>query len=279
MVQTNMRSTRVKPSRSELIVAHVLRTQQLSPSFVRVTLSGGDIDTFAPLGFDQWFRLFIPVHGGNLDRLPGKLDMIAYTRYLAISKAVRPVLRNYSVSGWRPDGPEGAELDIDFVIHGDPTDQTSGPAARWAHACSPGDAVAIIDEGITFTPHPDIRQIRLVADETGLPAIGSILDTLTNTAPNIIGEVVVEVPHPGDRLPIVAPDGVNVHWVVRDDPHAVPGRAAGAVAQALPAPAVRTYGWAVGESALPIAMRRHWLTQGFAKHDILFCGYWKAGRH
>lgn len=279
MVQTNMRSTRVKPLHSELIVLHVLRTQRLSPSFVRVTLGGGDIDNFAPLGFDQWFRLFIPVHGGNLERLPGKLDIIAYTRYLSISKATRPVLRNYSVSGWRAVGTEGAELDIDFVIHGSAEGESSGPAAGWAQHCVPGDAVALIDEGITFTPAQGIEHIRLVADETGLPATGNILATLARSAPTITGEVIVEVPHPEDRLPLTAPEGVNIHWVVRDDTHAVPGTAALAAARQLPSPVTRAYGWAVGESALPIAMRRHWLSQGFAKHDILFCGYWKAARH
>ena len=263
--------------RSELIVLRVLRRERLSPGFVRVTLGGDDIERFVPLGFDQWFRLFIPVAGGTLERLPGKLDMLAYARYLTIAKATRPVLRNYSVRAWRPEGPDGPELDVDFVLHED-ADGHSGPAATWAQTCRRGDVVAIIDEGIAFTPAEGVAELRLVADETGLPAVGGILASLVETAPEAAGVAVVEVPHPADRLDLVAPAGVRVEWVVRGAGQAVPGAAALTAALELVAPRDRAYGWAVGESALPIGMRRHWIAQGLAKNDILFCGYWKSAR-
>lgn len=59
----------------------------------------------------------------------------------------RPVLRSYSVRAYRPDGPDGPELDIDFVLHGSAADGTAGPAATWAQHCARDDAVAILDEG------------------------------------------------------------------------------------------------------------------------------------
>lgn len=277
MARTNMQSTRVKPERSELLVLHVLRRERISTGFVRVTLGGGDIARFAPLGSDQWFRLFLPVGGeeGVLGRLPAKLDTLAYARYLTIAKARRPVLRNYSVRAYRPDGMAGPELDVDFVLHGSPADGTSGPAATWAATCSVGDAVAIIDEGISFTPRPGVGHVRLVADETGVPAAANILASL---APDVRGSAVLEVPHADDAQPLDAPAGVEVQWLVRDDPHAVPGVLAGTRARLLPPPGERFAGWAVGESALPIAMRRHWIASGVAKDDILFCGYWKSAR-
>ncbi|SDH69818.1 NADPH-dependent ferric siderophore reductase, contains FAD-binding and SIP domains [Leifsonia sp. 98AMF] len=281
MARTNMQATRVKPERSELLVLHVLRRERISSGFVRVTLGGGDIERFVPLGYDQWFRLFIPVgDDSTLDRLPTKLDTLAYARYLAISKAVRPVLRNYTVRAFRPDGPEGPELDVDFVLHR-AADGSSGPAASWAEGCARGDAVAIIDEGRTFAPAAEIAHLRIVADETGLPAVAGILASLaerSSVSPGLEGTAVIEVPNPDDVQELIAPAGMDVRWAVRGERGGVPGALAADAARSLAVPAVRSYGWAVGESELAVGMRRHWLSTGTAKADIVFCGYWKS-RH
>jgi len=284
MARTNMQATRVKPERAELLVLHVLRSERKPSGFVRVTLGGGDIERFTPLGYDQWFRLFIPVgEDSTLDRLPTKLDALAYARYLAISKAVRPVLRNYTVRAFRPDGPEGPELDVDFVLHR-AADGSSGPAAAWAEGCARGDAVAIIDEGRTFAPAPEIAQLRIVADETGLPAVAGILASLAERdgtgdgSPGVEGIAVIEVPNADDVQELVAPAGMEVRWAVRGGRAGVPGALAVDAARSLAVPSARSYGWAVGESELAVGMRRHWISTGTAKADIVFCGYWKS-RH
>src|SRR5699024_10389053 len=105
MARENMRARGVKPEQPKLLTLEVLRTERLSKSFSRVTLGRGDIDEFVYMGFDQWFRLFIPVSEDSLARLPAKLDTLAYMRYLTISKTSRPVLRNYTVAAYRPEGP------------------------------------------------------------------------------------------------------------------------------------------------------------------------------
>jgi NADPH-dependent ferric siderophore reductase len=74
----------------------------------------------------------------------------------------------------RPDGPDGPELDVDFVLHGSAADGTAGPAAVWARNCARGDAVAVLDEGIGFNPAPGREHFLLVAGETGLPAIAGL---------------------------------------------------------------------------------------------------------
>lgn len=125
----------VKPETQELVHARVLRTERLSPHWMRVTLGGGEIDRFRPMGFDQWFRIFLPLGGDEgLDRLPAKANkLFGYLKYLRIPDGVRPVMRNYSVRQYRPaDGTRGAELDVDFVLHGSAAEGTAGPASRWA---------------------------------------------------------------------------------------------------------------------------------------------------
>nr|WP_326645391.1 SIP domain-containing protein [Nonomuraea fuscirosea] len=68
-------------------------------------------------------------------------------------------------------------------------------------------------------------------------------------------------------------------WIVRDDPGAVPGTvaltAALTAALALPMPEEPCCGWVVGESELPVRLRRHRVRAGVPKEHIMFCGYWR----
>lgn len=266
MARTNIRATRIKPDNAELLTLHVVRQERISPNYARVTLGGGDVERFRYMGFDQWFRLFIPVSEQSLSRLPRTLDTLSYVRYLTIAKTERPILRNYSVRAYRPDGPE---LDVDFVLHGSPAEGDAGPAATWARTCSPGDPVGLLDEGIGFTPSPELTRVLLVADETGLPATAGILASLPAEA---TGEALVEVPSGDDRQDLAAPPGVAITWLLRDG---VPGRAALAAARSRPVPAEPFYGWVVGEQTLPSTLRRHWVRSGVPKSNVMFCGYWK----
>ncbi|KHL18922.1 NADPH-dependent ferric siderophore reductase [Mumia flava] len=275
MARTNVATHRTKPQTPGLITLHVLRSERISPSFVRVTLGAGDIEQFVPLGADQWFRLGIPVTDeDSLTRLPNKLDTVAYLKYLTISKATRPILRNYTVRAYRPDGPDGPELDVDFVVHGSVDDPAAGPAATWAQTCEQGDPVALIDEGTMFALPDGRRRVLLVADETGLPATAGILASLPRDA---VGHALIEVPTIQDAQAVDAPDDIEVTWLPRTDPHAVPGQAALAAAMQLPVSDEPTLTWVVGEQKLPSSLRRHLVKAGTDKADVIFCGYWKAG--
>ncbi|HEY0214972.1 MAG TPA: siderophore-interacting protein [Cellulomonas sp.] len=278
VARTNVNDARTRPEVTELLTLHVLRRELLTPSMARVTLGGGDVQRFRPLGYDQWFRLFLPVGpqgADSLTRLPHRLDTLSYLRYLAISRTTRPLLRNYTVRAHRPSGADGPEIDVDLVLHGSPDDGTSGPAATWAQTCAVGDAVAILDEGTTFSPAARHEEVLIVADESGLPAVAGILASMPAGSR---GLALVEVGSAADRQELGGPAGVEVRWLVRDDPHGVPGVLALAAVEALPLPTVPFYGWAVGESALATGSRRHWVRAGVPKEDITFCGYWKLPR-
>ncbi|WP_174555135.1 siderophore-interacting protein [Actinomadura hibisca] len=265
MAKTNMNTVRIKPEVSEPLTLHVLRSERLSPHFLRVTLGDGDVARFTPMGYDQWFRLFIPVADDSLSRLPDKFNTLAYAKYLTISKTSRPILRNYSVRAFHKDAKE---LDVDFVLH----DTSAGPAAEWAQKCKPGDKVAILDEGISFNPPPDVRHTLLVADESGLPAAAAILASLPD---DFQGKALLEIPAPEDEQALTTPPGVELTWISRKDAHDTPGRAALSAALALPLPEAPFFGWVVGEQTLPTTLRRHWVKAGVPKDHIMFCGYWR----
>ena len=212
----------VKPQTQELVHLRVLRTERLSAHWMRITLGGEEIDRFRPMGYDQWFRLFLPLGGDEgLERLPAKAHkLFGYLRYLRIPDGVRPVMRNYTVRAFRPATAErGAELDVDFVLHGSAADGTAGPASRWAETCEPGESVVLIDEGLAFNPERGTESVLLIADETGLPAIAGICASLPADA---AGLAIIEVPAADDALDFAQPAGVEVRWIVREH-DAMPG--------------------------------------------------------
>ncbi|GAA5201343.1 siderophore-interacting protein [Microbacterium jejuense] len=267
----------VKPETPGLVHLTVLRTRQLSPHWIRVTLGGGEIDRFHPMGYDQWFRIFLPLGGdAGLERIPAKPNKVfGYLKYLRIPDGMRPVMRNYTVRAFRPaTATAGAELDVDFVVHGSAHDGTAGPASRWAQACQAGESVVVIDEGLSFNPARGTDRIVLVSDETGLPAIAGICASLPSDAS---GLAIVEVPSAEDALEFAHPAGVTVRFVVREG-EIKPGTLALAALQQAALPASPFHAYVVGEQALATDGRRHLVGErGISKDHVSFIGYWRVG--
>ncbi|WP_243837121.1 siderophore-interacting protein [Curtobacterium sp. PhB25] len=274
MARTNMQATRTKPERVELLTLHVVRTERISPSFIRVVFGDDDLSRFTHMGYDQWFRLFLPVDGGDLARAPQKLDTVSYLRFLTVAKASRPILRSYTVRSLRRLH-QGDELDVDFVVHGTGDDRApTGPtAAGWALGAQPGDVAGLIDEGIGFDRDALGRPIVIVADESALPAAAGILESLPRSTK---GTAILEVPTDADVRTIDAPTGIDVTWITRE-----PGRRPGAAAlDAVTRSSVSPdhAAWVAGEQSLAGGARRHWVGAGIPKERIAFTGYWRAGR-
>lgn len=261
-----MSNIAVTHSPAGLIHAEVIRTERVTPHMIRVTLGGDDLSRFDYRGFDQWFRLAIPVDSAaRFDNLPNRFGIGGYLRYLALPKGTRPVVRNYTARAFRP---EVLELDVDFVAHG-----TDGIAAPWAATATPGARIAFIDQGCGWKPVPADWTL-LLADESGLPAVAGVLRDLPRDA---VGHAVIELFDERDRQPLLGPNGVAVHWVERGA-DAPPGAAALPALQGLEFPAGVPYVFAVGESAVATGTRRHLIAdRGVPKGNITFCGYWKRG--
>lgn len=132
-----MSNITVTHSASGLVQAEVVRAERITPHMMRVTFGGDDLARFEFRGFDQWFRLALPVRGEEaLARLPHRFGMGGTLKWLAMGKEHRPVIRNYTVRDFRP---EVRELDVDFVVHGD-----DGIAGPWAQRAEPGERIAAV---------------------------------------------------------------------------------------------------------------------------------------
>ena len=257
-----------------MFTLEVLRSEQLSPSFQRVTVTGGDLASFAWRRYDHWFRLFVPGVGQRVLTLPTVTSGRWYPEWLATPERVRPHVSNYTVRAFRP---ELGELDLDVVLHRDPiSGEVDGRTARWARSATRGARLGLLDQGVLFDRPDDASEIHLVAEETGLPAVENILGAL---GPSTTGTAILEVPTADDVRPIACPAAVEVRWVVRaggQHRSGVPGSAALAALRDSPRPGGLAYAFVVGESTLATRGRRHFVRAGVPKDRITFLGYWRA---
>lgn len=263
------RYPRLMPTNPQLFTAAVARTERISPSFQRVTVTGAELAGFSWGGLDHWFRLFLPPAGVPL-HLPKVNGRSWYPSYLLIPGTERPHCSNYTVAGFRPTAG-GGELDIDVVLHWH-DGELGGAVASWAVGAELGSQVGFLDQGVMFDPPEDAGELVLACDETGLPGVRGILRDLAASA---IGTALLEVPTAADIGEIAAPPGVTVTWLPRSDAHAVPGRLALAGLERL-APRPDAYAFIVGESGLATGGRRALKKAGLATSRITFSGFWKA---
>ncbi|NLA65270.1 MAG: siderophore-interacting protein [Leucobacter sp.] len=255
-------------------MAHVVRTERISPNFVRLTLGG--LDGLEARGDDHWCRLFFARQGQDVLQLPTRTTEIGwYLQYLATPKTRRPWVRAYTLRDARPDV---GEVDIDFVIHGEQSGSI-GPAAQFALDARPGDRIGFLDQGSAFTPDHPHDWTLLIGDETALPAIAGICRSLREDAR---GRAIIEIPTASDRQEFSAPAGVEVDWIVRDQSTQADGRPGELALRALTTatlPDGVVHAHAIGESKLATGARRYLVQEReVPKRNVDFVGYWRHGR-
>ncbi len=301
--------------------AEVLRIEDLSPTFRRITFGGPGMEHFtAPQPWlDMRIKLIIPPDGApepsfDLAALMEAEGNSWYAAWLRADPGTRGSMRTYTVRAWRDDA---RELDVDLVMHLD-ADGRGGPAAEWAANAEIGQSLDLIGldrrgaetagaaSGIEFDPGAS-REVLFAADETAVPAVASILASLS---PEIRGRAFLEVPDAEDALTLEAPAGVEVTWLTRGE------RRHGALLQPAVRDAVRPegtvaqvdledvdidamasalweaphhhddtagggdgfYAWIAGESSFVKDLRRYLVRDvGVDRRRVAFMGYWRKG--
>jgi len=197
------------------------RRTQVGASLVRFTFTGPDVSQMATYAPDQRVKLFFPEGGSSLAPLFGLSHHEMqdwYSAYRALPENQRPLMRTYTIRALRP---AQAEVDIEFVLHGD-----TGPASRWAMGASPGDQLAMAAPaanaqgptlGYEWKPPQNVRRILIIADETALPAAAGILETLDDLPFKPKVEALFEVPRSGDVQPLSR--NAKLRWLARDTEH------------------------------------------------------------
>jgi NADPH-dependent ferric siderophore reductase len=174
--------------------AQVVRTEQVTPSMVRVVLGGGDLDRFSMVdATDAYVNLaFAPdgvEDGASSADLRGRKDGLAR--------------RRYTVRSW---DEAARELTIDFVVHGD------GVAGRWASAAAPGDVLAFDGPSGGYRPDESADWHLLLGDESALPAIAASVEALPAGALAVVRLV---CDGPEHEVPLAGAAAVDVEWLHR----------------------------------------------------------------
>ena len=241
-------------------VLTVVAVTDVTPSVRRVTLSG---DPAAVSAAGPTVNLLVP----RVDDPDPQWPRIQRDGRIVWPQGSHGVaLRSYTA---RRQDPAAGEVDIDFVLHGD------GPAAAWAAAARPGARLAVA--GAASLAERPARWLLLVGDETALPAISRLLAA---AAPETAGVAYLEVAGPEEEQPLVAPAGIELHWLHRGA--TAPGESTllvDAVAALERPEGDDVFAWVGAESATVRAIRadlRGRWGLGRAQHHAI--GYWRRGR-
>ncbi|MEH3090354.1 MAG: siderophore-interacting protein [Microbacterium arborescens] len=227
------------------IELEVVATERLSAHLVRVTLGG---DGFAAF-----------------ENRP-ETDKYVKLKFTTPAPESAPVTRTYTV---RDVDAVAGTLDLDFVVHGD-----EGLAGPWAAQATVGDRIELMGPGGGYAPDAAADWHLFAGDLSAVPAIAAALEALPEDA---VGHAFIEVESDDAVLPLAAPDGVEVEWIV-DPEHD---------ADAL-ASVIRQWGWlegdvqvfAHGERESMKALRRLLFDEhGLDRARVSLSGYWARGRN
>ena len=157
----------------------------LAPDFVRVRLTGDDLEGFYSPGSDDHMRLFFPT---------GPVTSVEEMRAAPS--------REYTPLAWGSDW-----LDVEFAVHGD-----AGIAAPWAATAPLGSSIGVGGPrgSAVLTGAPG--SWLLVGDETAVPAIRRFAALIPA---DVSARIVLETVSAGREIDIDAP--VDVEWLHRGD--------------------------------------------------------------
>lgn len=228
---------RHEPAQRSLVVSGITSP---SPSFRRITFTGDDLFGFTSLGATD------------------------HVKFLLSGDA----RRDYTPRAFRePVDGKGAELDIDFLLHGDGDDS----AAAWAASAELGDPAQISGPRASRLPPSGATRVILGADESALPALARWIELLPEET-EIYG--FVELDDPSDAA-YLDPDHVHRARIVWLE------KAEGALERAIRGMGDiddHTFVWMAGETTTLIPVRRYLRRElSLPPAQVKIDGYWKRG--
>lgn len=244
----------------------VERVTELSPHMRRVRLVGDDLARYGAFG-SMHLRVLFPTPAN-----PDPIWPIAGPNGLPLwpSEERKPVARVYTV---RRLNAEAGWMDIDFVVHGS-HGGVDGVGSSWALSAQRGDQVGII--GPLGRPVRPAGWYVLGCDETGLPAMGRILESLPS---NARGLAFIEVADAAEQQELAHPEGVDIRWFFRAGAPAGQHSALfDAISQVEWPSGTTAFGWFAAESEQARKLRELWRNdRGLGRDQTLVAGYWKLG--
>ena len=226
--------------------------RRLSPHMVRVTFASEELAAFAWSGPASHIKLIF-----DAGALPA-------------AEGARAPMRTYTP---RTFDREACELDVDFVIHGE------GPASAWAAQAAVGQMLTIAGPGRSYSIDPAADWYVLVGDDTAIPAIGTILESLS---PSMHVRALIEVVDAAEQHALegrgLRGARADIGWLARGPDPRNAGRELEAAVQRLELPPGSGRIYVACEADAMRRIRRHLLQERqFPREHLVTRGYWRLG--
>ena len=256
MVSIEAATRRGRPA-PRVRAVEVRRVTQLSPTMVRVTFGGEDLEGFNIAGPTGHLKLYLPQEGQH------EIDFAALAAPRGERPPSAPISRTFTPR--RFDEALG-ELDVEFFVHGE------GPASNFATHVRPGTRIAIAGPSRPYRLEEGAFHL-IAGDETAFPAIAMILEVLPADAS---GCVLLELASLADLPELEARAGVEVQPVLRSEDTPAGAELVEAL-RAAPLGTSPVQAWVAGESVAIRAARKVLLERGVARELLTTRGYWRYG--
>jgi NADPH-dependent ferric siderophore reductase len=249
-------ATRTRPFPLCTGIATLIGRRLLTPRMARFTLRA---PAFADLGVEEPGEIL------TLGWCDAGEELVLPARGWRFARGAREQhWRNFTVRAYRP---ERAEIDVDFFLHGD-----LGRAAAWAGRAAPGETVGFAGPRVHWQAEADADWSLLAADETGLPALLAILETLPRGHPAI---ALAEVHDDGERQAVECAADLDLRWLSRAGrPPGTTTLLADAVA-GVTLPPGPGRAWGGGEALAMRGVRDTLRAAGVPRESMHVLGYWK----
>jgi NADPH-dependent ferric siderophore reductase len=245
--------------KSPPVPVRVRHVEDIGAYMRRVTLEGDQL-RFLPVGQPTGhIKLLLPVNGEVEPTLP---TMTAEGPVFPDDRPV-PLVRTFTP---RRFDPKGETMVVDFVNH------PGGATSAWVRAAKSGDRAAVSGTGRGYQADPATKSFVLGGDESALPAVGVLLETLPASASV---QVLIEIRDEAARVDLPERRGATIEWIVRE-PNAPPSQALHrALRGAHIAEDSRV--WVATESGAVRAIRKTLIQdRAIAPDRVVTRGYWKV---
>ncbi len=257
-----MNTTPVKSASSiNFFLLQVVRYEDITPHMRRITLTGNDTQNQEIFTPGMHIKVFIPQAHQEQPVFP----RIEKGRPVMPEKPEAPAVRTYTVRHY--DAATG-ELSIDFVLHGD-----EGPASAWASRVEAGKYLGIAARAVKV--FMDTDWYLLAGDQTALPAISAILESLPASAR---GFAFVEIPDASEEQPLTYTAQIPLKWLHRNGAAAGTSDLLRQAVEAISIPSENRYVWIAAESTKTKEIRDYLKQEYHLQNDELYAiAYWKLG--
>ncbi|MEH6304699.1 siderophore-interacting protein [Olivibacter sp. CPCC 100613] len=251
---------KAKPIQAEL---RVKRKQWITPHYIRIYLTGQDIERFANTTTGVNNKILIPPEG--VDKVYFPTFNYEKGEWEHPSEEIRPIVRTYTHRGINL---ETKEIWIDFVAHGE-----EGPASAWANRAKEGNILGVLMRDGKTELFPLRDNYLLVGDATGIPVLAAILEQV---APKVKVTCILEVHGKEDEQVLESKADVELIWLHNARPEK--GSLLAAAVQKLNLPEKRRFAYVAAEYATVKAIRNYLrIDQHWQREELYAYSYWKSG--